>query len=335
MSDSVLILPSSYARNNDLDKQKLIDDTPYYKRTKELVSLLLEIGAVVINPSTGIIEFNPFTADNRHPNIFVSRLLGYVAEGIVVRNCNESLDKNRHWANIARVLKQENNNFSALKTIFFELLSITNNPDHYKAVGTGFAKTAKQYGHLYNPQSDRDICWIHGFHDARELLSVKGIKLNKQKHAGLQLKVSLSQQPSYVVNYFCKKPFFSIYPVVYFDLSNNFYVVREKILNIRTGIKESEKVSNDSILNPNIRFDGFSDYEIIDAMLIRGKDVDPSLHEELEYYKHTFNKLSLGKLDLLNLSDDNIIIPLIMEYLAVKNSRSNNSEPASIINLTT
>jgi len=337
MSDPLLILPSSYALNNHLDKQKLIDDTPYYKRTKELISLLLDIGVVILNPSTGIIEFNPFhnTQANYHPNVFVGKLLGYIAEGIVVRNCNESLSENRKWANIARILRQGKSDFSAkFKTIFFELFCMRDNPDHYKAVGTGFAKTAKEHGHLYNAQSDRDVCWINGFNDARQLLSVEAIKFNKQKYAGLQIKTSFSKLSSYVVDYFCDKPFFRIYPVVYFDLGDNFDSVREKLLDIRTGKTTGRrgKILDDSILNPRITFNGFSDYDIIQAMLIRGKDVDASLHEELKFYKHTLMQLVRGEINLFSLSDDNLITSLIMEYLAIKNIMSNASEPASILN---
>ncbi|MBD1903476.1 hypothetical protein NDI44_25955 [Trichocoleus sp. DQ-A3] len=331
MSDSVLILPSSYVNKNNLNT-KLIDDTPYYKRTLELVGLLLDVGAVVINPSTGIFEFTPFINSSIHPNIFIGRLLGYIAEGIVVRACNESLSANRRWANIARVLKQEPNYLiNVFNKIFYE--SFLDNPDKYKAIGTGFAKTAKDRGHLYNPQSDRDICWIHGFDDAKELLSIKGIKLNKQRHAGLQLKVSIKQNAWYVVNYFCAKPYFKLYPVVYFDLGNDFDYVRQQLLDIITSKNSKKKVSENSILNPNIVFNGFSKDEIIQTMLIRGKDVHPSLHEELEFYRHTLEQLVSGKISLFDFNDDNVIISLMTEYLAVKNVMSKNPNQESILNL--
>jgi hypothetical protein len=332
MSDSLLILPSSYIEGNNIDKQRLIDDTPYYKRTKELMSLLLDIGAVIINPHTGVLGFKPFMDSRTHPNIFIGKLLGYIAEGIVVRACNESLSDNRRWANIARVLKEESTFFmSVLKKIFYE--PFLDNPDNYKAIGTGFAKTAKDYGALHNPLSDRDICWIHGFNDAKELLSIRGVKLNKQRHAGLQLKVSIKGDATYVVNYFCSKPYFKLYPVVYFDLGDDFYLVREKLLSIIRGIDTKKKVSENSILNPNISFDEFSKEELIQVMLKRGRDIDFSLHEELEYYKYTLKELASDKIRVFDLNDDNIIISLIAEYLALKNVLSNNPKQESILNL--
>lgn len=331
MSDSLLVLPSSYVERNNIDKSKLIDDTPYYQRTQKLISLLLDIGAVIINPSTGLIEFNPFISSSVHINIFVGRLLGYIAEGVVVRACNESFNTNRLWANLARVLKEEKNIFlNAFKKIFYE--PFLDNPNEYKAIGTGFAKTAKDYGHLYNPQSERDVCWIHRFDDARQLLSVKGVKLNKQRHAGLQLKVSINNNARYLVHYFCSKPYYQLYPVVYFDLGGDFYAVRKKLLDIVTDNSFGKKVAENSILNPNIVIDEFNKIEIIDIMLKRGKDIDYSLHEELEFYQHTLKQLVLGKINLLDLNNDIVIISLITEYLAVKNVL-NNQEQESILSL--
>ena len=65
---------------------------------------------------------------------------------------------------------------SVLKKIFYE--PFLENSDNYKAIGTGFIKTAKDHGHLFYPLSDRDICWISEFNDVKELLSVQGVKLN-------------------------------------------------------------------------------------------------------------------------------------------------------------
>lgn len=330
MSDSLIIVPDSYANKNNLQNELILDNT-LYKRAKDLIGLLLDVGAVFINPDTGIIEFNSFVNYKRHHNVFVGRLLGYIAEGIIVRDCHEKSSSNRRWANIARVLRDEPNLFmNIIKKIFYE--PFIDNPDGYKAIGTGFAKTSKDYGHLYNPQSDRDICWVEKAHHAIQLLSVKGVKLNKKIHAGLQIKVSTKSDGRYIVKYFCSKPYFNLYPVVYFDLGNDFNIVKEELLDIRKGIK-SKKINKNSILNSNIHLDTFSDYDIIDFMLTRGKDIDNDLHEELEWYKYLLKELISGKIDLLNLTDDNVIFSLMTEYLALQNVISNNTKQESILNL--
>ena len=87
------------------------------------------------------------------------------------------------------------------------------------------------------------------------------------------------------------------------------------------------------ILNSKISFDGFSDSEIIEVMLTRGKDVDPSLHDELQFYKHTLTELALDRINLFDLNDDNVIISLITEYLARKNCELIDSQQESILTL--
>lgn len=330
MSHSVLILPSSYVTQHNLNKKNYIDDTPYYGRTKDLIGLLLDIGAVVLNPNTGIFEFNNFLSKGKDKTL-VARLLGYVAEGIVVRACNENLKVNRRWANIARVLKLESNALVTIfKKIFYE--PFLQNPDEYKAIGTGFAKTETTYGHLYDPHSDRDICWVNGFDDAKQLLSIKGVIVNKQKHAGLQIKVSCQNDGEYVTKYFCKKSYYNLYPVVYFDLGDDFSKVRENLLSLRKGNNTRRVIHKNSIVNPVIQFNDFTDWQIIDTMLIRGKDIDPYLHDELEYYKHILEKVVAGNINLLDLNNDDLILSLITEYLGHKNVELINSQPASILN---
>ena len=205
--------------------------------------------------------------------------------------------------------------------------------DRYKAIGTGFIKTAKDHGHLFYPLSDRDICWISEFNDAKELLSVQGVKLNKRTNAGLQIKASIKSNAFYIPQYFCQKSYYNIYPVVYFDLGDDFDMTRQKLLDLRTGKISNTKMSEESILNPKISFDGFSDSEIIEVMLTRGKDIDPSLHDELRFYKHTLTELALNRINLFDLNDDNVIISLITEYLARKNCKLINSQEESILTL--
>ena len=338
MSDSVLILPSSYARNNNLVNQKLIDDTPYYKRAKELINLLFEIVAVIVDSKTGVFEFDPFINNSNTPNRFIGKLLGYIAEGLIVRSCNESHINNRRWANIARVLKGEDAAFSVFNRLRYEnqleisYESIQDNPDDYTAIGTGFIRTKIKYYHLYDRLSPRDICWIHLADDIKELLSVNAVIFNKRRYAGLQIKVSCQEKPDYVIKYFCKQPRQCLYPVIYFDLGNNFHLVRDKLLDIISG-KISRQISEHSILNKNLDPVECTSYEIIDALLIRGKDIDPSLHEELEFYRHILEKYISGDISFFDINDDKVIIPLMMEYLALNNFKSKSLKPTTILNL--
>jgi hypothetical protein len=118
MSDSLIILPSSN-RFQDTKIDKIIETSPYYGQTKELIELLLNIGVIVLKTDTGIFEFRTFFTNNI--SRMVSLLLGYMAEGIVVRECNNDSNKNRDWANIARTLKEDSNPVKKLiQTIFYK-----------------------------------------------------------------------------------------------------------------------------------------------------------------------------------------------------------------------
>ena len=146
----------------------------------------------------------------------VAKMLGYTAEGIVVRECNSDPSKNTKWANIARLLREDYNQLSNLiKQIFW--YPFLQNPNKYRAIGTGLAKTRNfKNTSWYGIQSDRDICWIDSARGAIELLTPENITAGKRKNAGIQLKVSSGRLGHYVTNYFKRKPYYELYPVVYF-----------------------------------------------------------------------------------------------------------------------
>jgi hypothetical protein len=317
--ESLIILPSSKSISGRDDYSNL-DTSNYYGRGRDLLKLLQDIGAVVFDANNRLVLSTFFT--NNQKTGALSRILGYVAEGIVVRECNDNLTKNKTWANYARKLKEDSNPvIQWLKTIFYE--PFLENPDNYIAIGTGFATTKTEYSHIYNPISDRDICWVNKYDDAKQLLTVKGIQLSKQLLAGLQLKVSLGTDGNYVTNYFKKKPFFLLYPVVYFDLGNDFYKVRNNLMSLG-----SSQVKPKTLFSNDVDYGNYSCGDIVEMMLIRGKDVDPSLHEELLFYKHLLNKILSGKHSLSDLGNDSVLMSLIMEYVG-----NNLSSSSPILNI--
>lgn len=313
MLDSVLILPENNLRSSVADNGKhLIDNTPYYSRTKRLIELLEDVGVIYFDSRTNMYSYTPFLEGDRQGGRtrMVAKMLGYTAEGIVVRECNSDLSKNVKWANIARLLREDRNQLSNLikKVFWYPFLQ---NPDNYHAIGTGLARTSTENPSWYSKQSDRDICWIDSATRAKELLIPKNITSGKRKNAGIQLKVSSSQDGRYVTDYFKRKPYFTLYPVVYFDLGNDFYRVRENLLNF-----SSFQVESNSLFSRNVEFsEDFSRGDIVDMMLLRGRDIDASLHDELLYYKSVFNNLASGGISLFDLTDDKVIFGLITDFL--------------------
>lgn len=139
MSKSLIILPN-FNRFQDAKIDKLIDTSPYYGQTKELIQLLLDIGVIVLNPNLIIFEFRTFFTNNK-PRI-VALLLGYMAEGIVVRECNNDPNKNRDLANIDRTLKEDfNPMIKLIKNIFYK--PFLENPEHYTAIAQDLLKHNK------------------------------------------------------------------------------------------------------------------------------------------------------------------------------------------------
>lgn len=322
--ESLIILPTSksisYGDNDNYQQASNLDTSNYYGRGRNLLKLLQDIGAVVFDADNRLVLSTFFT--NNQKTGALSRILGYVAEGVVVRECNDNPTKNKVWANYARKLKEDSNRVTQpLKSISYE--QSLENPDDYIAIGTGFATTKTEYSHIYNPISDRDICWVNKYDDAKQLLTLKGTQSNKQRVAGLQLKVSLGTNGNYVTNYFKNKPFFHLYPVAYFDLGNDFYKVRNNLMNL-----DSSPVKPKSLFSDDVVYGNYSRGEIVEMMLIRGKDVDPSLHEELMFYRHLLTKILSGKHSLYDLGKDTILMSLIIEYVG-NNLRS----PSPILNI--
>lgn len=322
--ESLIILPTSKSISGgdyySYQQVSNLDTSNYYRRGGNLLKLLQEIGAVVFDANNRLV-LSTFFTNNKKVGA-VSRILGYVAEAIVVRECNEYLTKNKVWANYARKLKEDSNRVTQpLKSISYE--QSLENPNDYIAIGTGLAITQTKYIHLYSHNSDRDICWVNKFDDAKLLLTVKGIKLSKQRFAGLQLKVSLGTDGNYVTNYFKNKLFFQLYPVVYFDLKGDFYKVRNNLMNL-----DSSQVKPNTLFSNDVDCENYSRGEILEMMLIRGKDVDPSLHEELLFYKHLLSKILSGKHSLSDLGNDSILMSLIIEYVG-----NNLSSPSPILNI--
>ncbi|MEG4210471.1 hypothetical protein [Microcoleus sp. S13_B4] len=313
MLNSVLILPENNLKSLVADDGKhLIDNTPYYSRTNRLIELLEDVGVIYFDSTTTMYSYTPFIEGDRQNGRarMVAKMLGYTAEGIVVRECNSDSSKNAKWANIARLLREDKNQFSNLiKKIFW--YPFQQNPDNYHAVGTGLAKTNTQNPSWYSRQSDRDICWIDSATKARELLVPKNITSGKRKNAGIQLKVSSSPYGRYVTDYFKRKPYFTLYPVVYFDLGNDFYQVRANLLNLT-----SFEVQSNSLFSSDVQFsEGLSRGDIVDMMLLRGRDIDASLHDELLYYQSIFNSLASGGISLFDLTDEKVIFGLITDFL--------------------
>jgi len=144
------------------------------------------------------------------PNVSVMRLLGKVAEAVVVRKCNENIFSNRRWGMYGRKGKTPHKSL-----------------DSFIAIGTGLNSTQRLYPTKYSPSDpQRDIIWINVENKKEELLQITK-NTNRGIIAGVQLKVSLDGF-KYIYRSDVAKGKYEV-PLVYFDLRNDYYKLTNTI----------------------------------------------------------------------------------------------------------
>lgn len=138
-----------------------------------------------------------------------TRLIGSIAEALVVKACNDNPEVNRTLGRIARGGRR---NSSSL--------------DDFVAVATGSQNTKNYYPAYYNPSdTQRDIIWVKKDETQNQLLCLSPAQTpNSAKPAGIQVKAS-HDGVRYVVSTISDYH----YPVLYFDLKNDFEAVKQAI----------------------------------------------------------------------------------------------------------
>lgn len=155
---------------------------------------------------TGGLELKRLFTDNPHNDAI--RMLGSIAEVMVVDLCNSNNNINRTLGKIARY---------GIRT--------SNSLDDYLAVATGSLKTKNLYSQHYNPNdTQRDIIWINKEDNESQLLCVRGCA-QFAKPAGLQIKVSNNYRN--ILNSIDQYH----YPVLYLDLNNDWADLSREIKN--------------------------------------------------------------------------------------------------------
>jgi len=144
-----------------------------------------------------------------NPHADATRLCGNLAEALVVRYCNTYPEVNRTLARHARFGEREDQRL-----------------DNYIAIGTASKVTQSIYPQHYQPNdTQRDIIWIDRTDGTRQLNCVGGSEMASMP-AGLQVKASHDGMryvfPN-IKNY--------VYPILYFDLENDWHDVNGALLN--------------------------------------------------------------------------------------------------------
>ncbi len=143
-----------------------------------------------------------------NPYADATRLIGNLAEALVVKYCNTNSEINRTLARYARFGEREHKNL-----------------DNYIAVGTASKITQQSYLQHYQPNdTQRDIIWVDKSDNAKQLACVGGTG-SSFKPAGLQIKASndgLKYVLPNITDYF--------YPILYFDIGDDWHVVQSTLV---------------------------------------------------------------------------------------------------------
>lgn len=152
--------------------------------------------------------------------------------------------------------------------------------DRYMAIGTGLEITKRNHFQKYRPNDpQRDVIWIHRGNMRRELETlVEGRRGGYS--AGLQLKVSMNGF-HYIYRSDIRRARYEV-PLVYFDLCNDYY-------ELANAIYREER-------NLEIGLD-----------FVRGKDVDPALHDRLCSYWWLVDQLVRGRITIDQLVNDELL----------------------------
>jgi len=142
----------------------------------ELLGILTEeLGLVSVNEDGLLRSKIIIVTSEEEVRGAIMRILGKIAEALIVRNCHTDIYANRRWGQIAR-----------RGTVPHHTL------DQYLAVGTGLETTRLNHYQKYRPNDpQRDVIWINCRTMKRELQTLVGGRPAGYS-AGLQLKVSMN-----------------------------------------------------------------------------------------------------------------------------------------------
>ena len=134
------------------------------------------------------------------PSVGAMRLLGKVAEAVLVRRCAEDSEINRVWLSVARKIRTTHRI-----------------ADEFFAIGTGLYSTQKRHPHKYSPSDpQRDIIWIN---NSEELALMSNMRNSAAIPAGLQVKVS-GNGANYILKSL-KEQRYEV-PLVYFPMQRDY-----------------------------------------------------------------------------------------------------------------
>lgn len=214
------------------------------------------------------------------------KLLGRIAEAIIVRNCNEYADINQSYFSIARKKK------ATKKTA-----------GYFWALGTGLNYTKNNYNKHYSPfDTQRDIIWVNNSGEVAVMRNCDNYSTNSAKVAGLQIKASRDG-----INYVLPDIISGRYevPIIYFDIDNDYHKILYKVYK-QNNVDVEYDIIHPKEIDPR-GYDEFLNYVDLVYAMINGKLSPNDLVVGAELNGDFFMKNALMSTVLSNINKSNRI----------------------------
>lgn len=214
-------------------------------------------------------------------NRTVMRMMGKIAEAVIVRRCHENAESNLVWLRIAS--RKRVKSTTACK---------------FEALGTGLENTKRKYPKCYNPSDpQRDIIWVDE-HSLR--FQMNGSTGTVGMDAGLQVKVS-TDGLKYILNDLLENRY--EIPLVYFDINNDFYKIADKLFTDRHAkglppLSIEEDLIHAKSVDPNSFEEVYYYVDLVKA-LVNGKLTPEDLINEASKYPTMRNAILASTFECL------------------------------------
>lgn len=222
-----------------------IEITSYISGRKLFDILVDELGYIRYEDNKFVFKYIIENDINRS----AMRILGKIAEAIIVRDCRKDEDINKKWFSIAR-----------------KRIARRSTASRYIALGTGLLYTKNNYSTFYSPSDpQRDIIWVNPETKATSIMPQD--RITEATVAGLQVKVSTNG-----ISYVYPEIINGRYevPLVYFDLNRDFDVIAQRLYEERQDVIIGEDFINAKVVDFE-EYEELVDYMELVRRLITGK----------------------------------------------------------------
>ena len=262
--ESEIVLPAIlYSTQDGTINLEQLKGSSYLKNPD--ISRLLygrQLATILITETEHIQEENNHfylnTQKNGTANEIAMKILGSVAEAVIVRRCNENENINNKWFELATRKKRVKAKTS----------------DRYRAIGTGLGSTRVISPHDFNrTDPQHDVLWID---ESRKKALIEGSSLYAGNYAGIQVKTAGSGIEK-IIKALQKEQYGD--PIAYFGLRNDFNDMLRAIAYRGIKVEPGIDIVNARDIDVDAYEEVMADYYILLELITRRLSVEKFLSD--------------------------------------------------------